>query len=89
MAKKNRKDPGQIFDKFDPQIEKLALERLFSGKQIFNYRTKRLHKYIRDEAQGRAVLLRAEMLATEMGRELVLRSREKRLLLSINKSAPK
>jgi len=86
MAKKNRKDPGEIFEKFDPQIEKLAMERLLSGKQIFNYRTKRLHKHIRDEVQARGLLSRAQMLARELGKELVLRSQEKRLLQQIFKT---
>jgi hypothetical protein len=87
MAKKNKKDPGEIFQKFDPQIEKLAMERLLSGKQIFDYRTKRLHKHIRDEVQASGLLLRAQMLAQELGKELVLRSQEKRLLQHIIKIA--
>jgi hypothetical protein len=77
MSKKRKRDP--LHD-FDPAIEKLAMERFLSGKQIFDYRTHRLRSFIRDEVQGRGVLLRAQEIAREHGKELVLSYLEKKLL---------
>jgi hypothetical protein len=77
MPKKRKRD--SLHD-FDPGIERLAMERFLSGKQIFNYRTHRLKSFIRDEVQGRAVLLRAQEIAKEHGKELILSYYERRLL---------
>jgi hypothetical protein len=77
MPKKRKRD--SLHD-FDPGIEKLAMERFLSGKQIFDYRTHKLKKHFRDELQARAVLLRAQEMAREHGKELVLSYCEKKLL---------
>ena len=80
MSKKRKKNSADWLNNFDPAVEKLAQERLFSGKQLFDYRTHRLRRSIRDEAQARAVLVRAEALGKELDKKLVLRFFEKRLL---------
>ena len=80
MGKKRNKNAQDWLNDFDPAIEKLAQERLFSGKQLFDYRTHRLRRSIRDEGQARAVLIRAEALAKQLDKKLVLRYFEKRLL---------
>jgi hypothetical protein len=77
MSKKKNRD---ALHDFDPGIEKLAMERFLSGKQIFDYRTHKLKEHFRDEMQARAVLLRAQELAKEHGKELVLSYLEKKLL---------
>jgi hypothetical protein len=77
MSKKKNRD---ALHEFDPAIEKLAMERFLSGKQLYNYRTHRLRSYIRDEVQGRGILLRAQEIAKERGKELILSYYEKRLL---------
>jgi hypothetical protein len=68
------------FHDFDPAIEDLAMERFLSGKQLYNYSTHRLKSFIRDPAQGRGVLIRAQEIAIERGKELVLSYYEKKLL---------
>jgi hypothetical protein len=75
---KNRKR-GSLHD-FDPSIEKLAMERFLSGKQLFNHRTHRLKSFVRDDLQARAILLRAQEIAKEHGKKLVLRYYERKLL---------
>jgi hypothetical protein len=65
---------------FDPSVDKLAMERFLSGKQIFDYRTHRLKSFLRDGLQARAILVRAQGIAKEHGKELILRYQEKRLL---------
>jgi hypothetical protein len=76
---KNKKKRDALHD-FDPGIEKLAMERFLSGEQIFDYRSHQLKSYLRDALQARAVLVRAQGIANEHGKELILRYREKRLL---------
>ena len=56
------------------------MERLLSGKQLYNYRTHRLRSNLRDDLQARAVLLEAQRLAADLHKELVLRYLEKKLL---------
>jgi hypothetical protein len=80
MGKKRKNDPEAVFRNFDPAIDKLASERFFSGKQLFDYKTHKLRRGIRDEAQARAILLRAQQLADQMDKKLVLRYFEQRLL---------
>jgi hypothetical protein len=77
MAKKKNRD---ALHEFDPAIEKLAMERFLSGKQLYNYGTHRLKPFIRDQVQARGVLLRAQEIAKEHGKELILSYYEKRLL---------
>ena len=74
MSRKN------VLLNIDPDIDKLAHDRLLSGKQLFDYSTHRLRGFIKDRTQARAVLLRAEVLANHLGKRLVLRYLEKRLL---------
>jgi hypothetical protein len=76
MPKKRKRD--SLHD-FDPGIERLAMERFLSGKQIYDHRTHRLKSFIRDRVQGRAVLLRAQEIAKEHGKELILSYYEKKL----------
>ena len=80
MAKKRKNDPEIVFRNFDPVIDKLATERLFSGRQLFDYVTHKLRRGLRDKAQARAILLRAQQLADQMDKKLVLRAFEQRLL---------
>lgn len=80
MSKKRRSNPEEMLNNFDPGIEKLAVERLLSGKQLYDYQTHKLRKHIRDDAQARAILLRAQDLAKHWNKALVLRHFEKRLL---------
>lgn len=68
------------FHHFDPAVERLAMERFLSGKQIFDYRTHRLKSFVRDELQGRAILVEAEAIAKEHGKKLLLRYYERKLL---------
>jgi|SRR5215469_1335055 len=69
-----------MMHQYDPQVVKLAHERLYDGRQLYDSKTHRLRKEIRDEAQGRAVLLLAEEMAKTYERALKLRADEKRLL---------
>jgi hypothetical protein len=78
MPKKQKKN--QMFHEYDPAISELAMKRFLSGKQIFNYKTKRLHRYIRDDIQGTAVLIEAKDLAKKNGVEMRISYLEKRLL---------
>lgn len=81
MSKKNRETRFEhSMREFDPAVEKLALERLLSGKQLYDYKTHQLHRHIRDQVQARAILLRAQALATDAEKKLILRYLEKRLL---------
>lgn len=80
MSKKRRNDPDEALRNFDPAVEKLAMERILGGKQLFDYQTHKLRRSIRDEAQARAILLRAQALADQMDKKLVLRRWEQRLL---------
>lgn len=80
MLKKRSNNTQEVLRNFDPAVEKLALERLLSGKQLFDYKTHKLRRDIRDEAQARAILIRAQSLADQMDKRLVLRYYEKRLL---------
>jgi hypothetical protein len=68
------------FHEFDPAIEDLAMERFLGGKQLYNYSTHRLKFFIRDRVQARAVLLRAQEIGVERGKELLLSYYEKKLL---------
>jgi hypothetical protein len=77
MSKKRKRD---ALHDFDPGIEKLAMERFLSGKQIYDYRTHQFKPYLRDALQARAVLVRAQGIAREHGKELILFYREKKLL---------
>jgi hypothetical protein len=78
MSRKRRK--RDALNDFDPGIEKLAMERFLSGKQIYDYRTHKLKPFLRDELQARAILVRAQEIAREHGKELILSYLEKRLL---------
>jgi len=77
MSKNKKRD---ALHDFDPGIEKLAMERFLSGKQIYDYRAHKLKPHLRDPLQARAVLLRAQEMAKKHGKELVLRYFEKKLL---------
>lgn len=80
MAKKKRSDPEEMLRDFDPAVEKLAMERMMGGKQLFDPHTHKLRRNIRDKAQARAILIRAQRLADQMDKKLVLRFYEQRLL---------
>lgn len=80
MAKKKKSDPAQFFASFDPAVEPLAMERFLSSKQLFDYRTHRLKPHVRDQMQARAILIRAQQLAIEHNKELILSYLEKKLL---------
>jgi hypothetical protein len=84
MPKKQKKN--QMFHEYDPAISELAMKRFLSRKQIFNYKTKRLHRYIMDDIQGTAVLIEAKDLAKKNGVEMWLSYLEKRLLKRLGKA---
>jgi hypothetical protein len=86
MAKEKKRGS---FHEFDPAIEDLAMERFLSGKQIYDYRTHRLKSYVRDDLQARAILVRAQNLAQEHNKELVLSHSEKKLLAKAFNDVPK
>ena len=78
MSKKKRK--RDVLHDFDPASEKLAIERFLSGKQIYDYRNHHLKPFLRDTLQARAVLVRAQQIAHDHGKELLLSYLEKKLL---------
>jgi hypothetical protein len=80
MPKKQKKKNQDAFHQYDPAVPELANKRAFGGKQIYDYKIKRLHSYIRDDSQGRAVLIEAMDIAREKGFNLRLSYLEKRLL---------
>jgi hypothetical protein len=80
MSKKKNRD---ALHDFDPGIEKLAMERFLSGKQIYHYRTHRLKSHVRDDLQARAILVRAQNLARDNNKELLLSYLEKKLLAKV------
>jgi hypothetical protein len=78
MSKKRRK--WDVLHDFDPASEKLAIERFLSGKQVYDYRNHHLKPFLRDALQARAVLVRAQQIAHDHGKELILSYLEKKLL---------
>ena len=76
MARKSKRTAAD-------EIETLARERVMTGKQLFDYRTKRLKPKLRTVTVARAVLIRAQVLSAQLDTKLVLRAQEKRLLASI------
>jgi len=67
-------------DQYDPNVQKQAFQRVFSGRQLYNSKTHRLKKGVRDEAQARAILLLAEQIGKVYERTLWLSADEKKVL---------
>jgi len=70
----------ELTKQYDPHVQKLAHERFLNGHQLFNSKTHRLKKEIRDTAQARGILLIAQQLAKAYEKTLWLSADEKKLL---------
>jgi len=62
------------------RIKELAKERYLTGKQVYDWQTRRLRAQYANEIVARAVLVRAQRIARKNGGKLKLTYLERRLL---------